>query len=63
MTIITKILLTISCVLGILLTWVTISKAKVKHFIESVKQAASDGKIEAEEALELIIKFIGIFKP
>jgi len=57
-----KILFTVSGVIGVALIWVSIKNAKIKNFVQKVKEATADGKIEAEEGIELIVSFIGIFK-
>ena len=57
-----KILLTFSSIVTVVLIWFTIKNVKIKAFVQKVRDAAEDGKIEAAEALELIIDFIGLFK-
>jgi len=57
-----KIIYTISGMVSIALVWVVIKNAKIKAFAKKVKEATSDGKITAEEGIELLIDFIGLFR-
>lgn len=62
MSTIVKILITVSSVLGVLFVWVTIKNIQFKAFLEEVKQDLADGKVTADEAVNMIAKFFAIFK-
>jgi len=57
-----KILITVSSILGVLFVWVTIKNIQFKAFLDEVKADLADGKITADEAVNMIAKFFAIFK-
>ena len=57
-----KILITVSSILGVLFVWVTIKNIQFKAFLDEVKADLADGKVTADEAVNMIAKFFAIFK-
>jgi hypothetical protein len=58
----TKVLITVSSILGVLFVWITIKNIQFKAFLDEVKADLADGKVTADEAVNMIAKFFAIFK-